>query len=149
MKHKPLILIITFFLQHGESLRFIKFPSDRKIPDYNVPEPKHFAIVKNSDLKPLPEKFSICSSVSFEYDRDFATFFAIMNDNNSRWMALDVGQQLEEEKYFFWFMTKPFNAKSDKSLDARKQSIIFLLLLIIGTHLKRIICSLYYLVNEC
>ena len=122
MKYLLLALPIVFIARCVNSLHYLKFPSDRKIPDYSVSEPKHFAIVQNTDLGPLPEQFSICTSISTEYNRDFQTFFAIMDDNDLRWMALDISQQLEEETYSFWFMTEAMMVKSDKSVDARNLS---------------------------
>ena len=45
-----------------------------------------------------------------------------MNDNSLRWMALDIKQQLEEETYYFWFMTEAMTVESEKSVGARNLS---------------------------
>ena len=122
MKQVLLVLLIFFNTLGENSLWYLKFPSNRKIPDYSVSEPKHFANVQNNNLGTLSKQFSIWTSISVEYNRDFQTFFAIMNDNGLRWMALDIKQQLEEETYYFWFMTEAMTVESEKSVGARNLS---------------------------
>ena len=122
MTHLLLVLLIFLIIQGANSLWYLKLPCNRKIPDYSVSEPKHFAVVQNNNLGPPPKQFSICTSISVEYNRDFQTFFSIMNDDGLRWMALDIKQQLEEETYYFWFMTEAMTVESEKSVGARNLS---------------------------
>ena len=65
--------------------------------------------MKNENLEPLPEQFSICSSLAIKYFRDYPTFFSLRTKDNSFWLAVKIQQDLSVERYSLWFMSNSGN----------------------------------------
>ena len=119
-----LLVIMGIAIEAKEdTFKYLKFPHDRKIPDFSN-EFNHFALLDNMDLKPLPLQFSICSSVLVEYFRDYPTFFSIMTDEPSRWITVEINQNLKSETYYVWFLSNSAYKMGDKTVNLRKYSTI-------------------------
>ena len=71
------------------SSKVLTFPSDQKIPEM-LSEPRHFAVLQTEDPRPLPEQFSICSSILIEYVRDYLTFLYLKSNHGSFWFTIVV-----------------------------------------------------------
>ena len=114
-----LVVCVSIFLRSEEKSEYLRFPSERKIPE-EVLQPQHYALLQKENLEELPEQFSICSSMLIEYFRDYPTFFVILKeDSSSYWIAVDVNSDLKSLNYDIWLETSFGNIVGDKGIPAR------------------------------
>ena len=105
--------IILVILMTEQTFKYVKFTSHRKIPDI-LTEPKHFALLNNEDLKPLPDQFSICSSLLIEYFRNYPLFIYLITKNDSFWFSIFVAQDLKAERYYLWLTSNSGNVLAEE-----------------------------------
>ena len=113
-------LLLLFFLAiyWSEQFRYLKFPSNRKIPETKKIE-EHFALLKNDPSGELPDKFSICSSVFVGYFRDWTTFWTVLKKDKTWWFSLSMYVDLMVEKYVVWMDKEPSSIPLDEGLSLR------------------------------
>lgn len=113
MRAAHLLCISICLVYQEKQMKYLKFPHDRRIPD-NLENPQHFAILKNENLPELPDQFSVCSSLNFEYYRDSLTFFVITTENNYRWVSVYIFNDFKRNSIGLWFSTISRNFKGEK-----------------------------------